>query len=99
MMVNLILSQPKSLEKSNFYLYRERDSDGHRRPPSVVKFINYDPCPAFVIIQILDGSRLRCLREDIFSTIENDQKTSINQLSAFFRRQVRKVGDGHKSLQ
>lgn len=32
-----------------------------------VRFITYDPCPAFVIVRTGPGRRIRCLREDLFA--------------------------------
>ena len=31
-----------------------------------VKFVKYDPCPAFAIIQVGTGQRMRCSRDDLF---------------------------------
>lgn len=91
MMIHLNLSQPQSFENGNVYLYRERGPDGHRRAPSVVKFVNYDPCPAFMIVYTLDGFRQRCLREDLFSICENDQQRKSINFSSLFRRHIAKV--------
>ena len=32
-----------------------------------VKFVSYTSCPAFVIVSNGSGTRLRCLREELFS--------------------------------
>jgi len=93
------ITRPLSFENGFTYLYQERDAVGQRKEISVVKFLEYDPCPAFVIVQILDGSRLRCLREDLFTSKENDHQTSSMQLSSFFHRHVNKVESGNKSHQ
>jgi len=90
------ITRPQSFENGNTYLYQERDAVGQRQELSDVKFLNYDPCPAFVIVQIMDGSRLRCLREDLFNSKENDHQTFSMQLSSFFRRHVKKVEAGIK---
>jgi len=93
------ITRPQSLEDGNTYLYQDRVAVGQRQEFSVVKFLDYDPCPAFVIVQKLDGSRLRCLREDLFTSKENDHQTSSLQLSSFFHRHVNKVESGNKSHQ
>jgi len=93
------ITRPQSLEDGNTYLYQDRVAVGQRQEFSVVKFLDYDPCPAFVIVQKLDGSRLRCLREDLFTSEENDHQTSSLQLSSFFHRHVNKVESGNKSHQ
>ena len=93
------ITRPLSFEDGNIYLYQDRDAVGQRKEISMVKFLDYDSCPAFVIVQILDGSRLRCLREDLFTPKENDHQTSSMQLSSFFHRHVNKVESGNKSHQ
>jgi hypothetical protein len=97
MIPKLQLTRPLSFENGFSYLYQERDAVGQRQEISVVKFLDYDPCPAFVIVQILDGSRLRCLREDLFTSKENDHQTSSMQLSSFYCRHVNKIEPGNKS--
>ena len=91
------LTRPFSLENGNTYLYQDRIAVGQRQEFSVVKFLDYDPCPAFVIVQKLDGSRLRCLRESLFTSNENDHQTSSLQLSSFFNRHLTKVDPANKS--
>ena len=91
------LTRPHSLENGNAYLYQDRDGVGQYQNFSVVKFLDYDPCPAFVIVQKLDGSRLRCLREGLFTSNENDHQTSSMQLASFFNRHLNKVNPGNKS--
>jgi len=99
MISKLHITRPLSFENGFIYLYQERDAVGQRQKISVVKFLDYDPCPAFAIVQLLDGSRLRCLREDLFTSKENDHQTSSMQLSSFFRRHINKVESGIKSHQ
>ncbi|MFC1923370.1 hypothetical protein ACFLY4_08775 [Chloroflexota bacterium] len=91
------LTRPHSLENGNTYLYQDRVVVGQHQEFSVVKFLDYDPCPAFVIVQKLDGSRLRCLREGLFTSNENDHQTFSMQLASFFNRQLNKVNPGNKS--
>jgi len=97
MIPKLQITRPPSFENGFSYLYQERDAVGQRQEISVVKFLDYDPCPAFMIVQILDGSRIRCLREDLFTSKENDHQTSSMQLSSFFRRHVNKIEPSNKS--
>ena len=97
MIPKIQITRPQSLENGKTYLYQDRVGVGQRQEFSVVKFLDYDPCPAFVIVQILDGSRLRCLREDLFISNENDHQTSSVQFGSFFNRHANKVETGHKS--
>lgn len=63
--------RPYTFERGKYYIFRERQLGSGRKAPSVVKFIAYDACPAWVIIQDSRGLKMRCLREDIFE-INND---------------------------
>lgn len=99
MIPNFQITRPLSLENGKIYLYQDRDAVGQRKEISMVKFLGYDSCPAFVIVQILDGSRLRCLREDLFISNENNQQASSMQLSSIFNRHLNKVESGNKSHQ
>ncbi|UCD97836.1 MAG: hypothetical protein JSV42_12815 [Chloroflexota bacterium] len=61
-----LIKRPYTFDRGNTYLYRDRDLNGKRGNPQLVKFAAYDPCPAFVIICLKDGKRLRCLRENLY---------------------------------
>jgi hypothetical protein len=94
--INLIfpetkLMRPKSLNNGGLYLYWARDVGGIRSHASVVKFQNYDACPAFVIIKKSDGSRTRCLREDLFRLGDRDQINTFQQFSPRIRAKSEKL--------
>ena len=72
------LLRPSTLIDGSEYILREprvydarhdaRHDAGHRAGFTLtpVKFIKYDPCPAFAIIQAGTGQRMRCCRDDLF---------------------------------
>ena len=68
MIVNIEFTRPDSFDNGKKYLFRERNYDGERRSIETVKFVDYTPCPAIVIIRIENGNRQRCLREDLFES-------------------------------
>lgn len=82
---------PYSLKAGKNYLLRERQLDSGRKVPSIVKFVAYDPCPAFVIIQDSRGLKIRCLREDIFEINNNLRHHPSNLKLLKNRRQTNKV--------
>ena len=86
--------RPHSLERGKVYLFRERELDGERRIPSIVKFVTHDPCPAIVIIRDFSGRKLRCLREDLFELRDDQRHQASMQLSSIFRRLTRKLKPG-----
>jgi len=77
--------RPQSFECGKDYLYRERQLDGVRRAPSIVKFIAYDPCPAMVIIRDFDDRKSRCLRDDLFELKEDHPQQISVQLPSIIR--------------
>jgi hypothetical protein len=68
MIVNIEFTRPDSFDNGRKYLFRERNCHGERRSIETVKFVDYTPCPAIVIIRIENGSIQRCLREDLFES-------------------------------
>lgn len=83
--------RPYSLEYGKVYFYREREFDGERKTPSIVKFVTYDPCPAIVIIRDFGGRRNRCLRDDLFELNEFQRQRNTLRLSLLFKRLTRKL--------
>lgn len=79
-------TRPEYFERGKVYLYREREVDGNRRAPSIVKFVTYDPCPAILIIRDFFGRKSRCLRDDLFELKEDQHQQSSMLLSSTFRR-------------
>jgi hypothetical protein len=63
---NIEFIRPQTLDTGEIYLYRERNYHGLRQTTTEVRFVNYTPCPAVVIIKHRNGSKQRCLREDLF---------------------------------
>jgi hypothetical protein len=86
--------RPYSLERGKVYLYRERELDGERRIPSIVKFVTHDPCPAIVIICDAGGRKTRCSRDDLFEMKEDQRQQASMQLSSIFRRQTNEIEFG-----
>ena len=68
------LLRPSTLIDGGEYILRERPAydgrhdAGHHAGFTLtpVKFLKYDPCPAFAIIQARTGQRMRCCRDDLF---------------------------------
>ena len=98
MILELQITRPQTFKNGNAYLRQDRNGGGQRQAISVVKFLNYDPCPAFVIVQIMDGSRLRCLREDLYAIRSKDHQTFTIQLTSLFRRYLKKIEMVHRAL-
>jgi hypothetical protein len=70
MTCNPVLTRPSTFTPDRDYLWLDRQvnavsltKEPVHRP---VRFVAYDPCPAFIIIRNGDGSRKRCLREDLY---------------------------------
>jgi hypothetical protein len=84
-------TRPQYFESGKVYLYREREVDGNRGAPSIVKFVTYDPCPAILIIRDFVGRSSRCLRDDLFELKEDQHQQSSMQLSSTFRRLTNKL--------
>jgi hypothetical protein len=66
MKIKFDLLRPATFEPGAAYLRIERPVQGDNAPVLPVWFVSYDPCPAFVIVQAGDGSRLRYPRDEIF---------------------------------
>ena len=87
MTTKIEFARPQSLDIGKIYLYRERNYEGERQTTTAVKFVNYSPCPAIVIIKLRNGSKQRCLREDLFEfrIVERYQAAWIVLISIFRR--------------
>lgn len=55
------LIRPKTLELGQPYLLVSDDGT----TPVVVSLVNYDPCPAFVIVRLPSGKKVRCARDRV----------------------------------
>jgi hypothetical protein len=53
------------------YLWRKKRG-GRLQTLVPVRFVDYDTCPAFVIVRTLAGERWRCPREDVLVRIIRD---------------------------
>lgn len=84
------MMRPKTLKAGEPYFYITRDVRGHPLVGCMVKFIDYDPCPAFVIIEQAAGSRIRCSRDDLFGIITKAFIAIGQQNSAQFLEDKRK---------
>ena len=56
-------ARPATFEDGQVYLRRPFRPG---LPPAYVRFVRYDPCPAFVWVCEEDGRRVRCPRDDLF---------------------------------
>lgn len=65
---NIAFIRPESFDNGKDYLFRERNNYGEQRSIKVVTFVDYTPCPAIVIVKFENGSKRRCLREDIYES-------------------------------
>ncbi len=63
-----ILTRPKTLDNGKEYYLRVRQANGSYPTYIPIKFIDYDPCPALVLITQGDGHIWRAAREDLFTT-------------------------------
>ncbi|MDX1435409.1 MAG: hypothetical protein R3335_01265 [Anaerolineales bacterium] len=61
------LIRPTTLKDGGRYLLREQLWECRRSAYRPVKFVQYDPCPAYVVVEDQCGRKRRCLREDIWS--------------------------------
>jgi len=84
-------TRPQSFKTDEIYFFRERNIDGNRQSPIVVRFLNYAPCPAIVIIDHPDGSKQRCLRGDLFELRVDNERLLLIKLLSLFRRYSAKV--------
>jgi hypothetical protein len=83
----IVFIRPQSLDSGEIYLFRERNYHGMRQTITTVKFVNYTPCPAIVIIKYMNGSKQRCLREDLFEfRITEGYQAAWIKLISLFRR-------------
>jgi hypothetical protein len=57
------IERPLTFKEGLQYLLRKGGAESGTTP---VRFLRYDPCPAFVIVTDSMGQVLRCPREDLF---------------------------------
>jgi hypothetical protein len=74
-------TRPISFTIGESYLYWERNIDGNQQTPTIVRFVDYTPCPAIVIIKNHDRRKQRCLRDDLFELTRNINPLILNNLS------------------
>ena len=59
-------NRPVTLVHRKVYLQQNRSRIDIHQSSSVVVFLSYTACPAFVIIQDESGLKIRCPRDDLF---------------------------------
>ncbi len=59
--------RPFTLVEGNTYLLRMQGSASPEATYFPVVFVNFDSCPAMVIVKNSEGHRFRCTRADLFS--------------------------------
>ncbi len=67
-----MLIRPATLAVQSNYLQRTVCGDGRRTRQTAVKFIKYDPCAAFAIVQDESGKTWRCPRDDLYTVAPFD---------------------------
>lgn len=63
MHISIAEKRPATFVKGGQYLWR---STLPSQETKVVRFIGYDPCPAFIIVLDSSGQKMRCPRDDVF---------------------------------
>jgi hypothetical protein len=63
----LVILRPGSFENNGKYLLRVCQNNENNPVYIPVKFINYDACPALVVVRDSDGIMWRIPRDDVFS--------------------------------
>ena len=63
----LAIIRPETLDNGGKYLLRTRHNTGHDPDYIPVRFVGYDPCPAWVVVRDGDGNLLRIPHEDVFT--------------------------------
>lgn len=84
MMPTIELIRPLTFIDGEKYLFVEHLPD---KDVKLVQFLNYDPCPAIIIVRASDGQVIRCLRDDLFSIKVNDRPSQPLQSSALLQRE------------
>jgi len=59
-------NRPKILVNRKIYFHRDKSRIDIHQGSSMVVFLSYTACPAFVIIQDESGQKIRCPRDDLF---------------------------------
>ena len=62
-------SRPSTLEVGGRYFLLDGGSKSHAQVPIPVRFADYDPCPAFVIVFTDRGQKRRCPRDELFAGV------------------------------
>lgn len=62
-----VLIRPHTLNIDNEYFLRFHQDKGQCPVYLPVRFVNYDPCPAMVVIRKGDGKLWKVPREDVFT--------------------------------
>lgn len=57
--------QPQTLIQGMNYLLSMGNPINPGHHTAIVEFVDYDPCPAIVIVRTSDGGKLRCQRSSL----------------------------------
>ena len=60
-------SRPSTLEVGGQYFLLDGRGKSRTQVPIPVRFADYDPCPAFVIVFTDRGQKRRCPRDELFA--------------------------------
>ena len=59
-------NRPETFVNRKIYFHRDKSRIDIHQGSSLVIFLSYTACPAFVIIQDESGRKIRCQRDDLF---------------------------------
>jgi len=62
-----VLTRPYTLDYGKEYYLQIHQDNGSYPSYLPVKFVNYDPCPAMIVVSKGDGQLWKVPREDIFT--------------------------------
>jgi hypothetical protein len=68
-----LLIRPLTLEEDQPYVLRVPQTPGCEPVYLPVRFISYQPCPALIIVKLIQGDRSACIvpRDDLFIDMNN----------------------------
>jgi hypothetical protein len=86
MTTEYILDRPVSFYSDKRYLYWMPSLNNHQVDPSIVRFSSYTASPAFVIVEIVSGQRIRCPRDDLFEINAEEVASSATRINPLIER-------------
>ena len=65
------LTRPPTLRTDGRYFLANSCAGSPSKTLTPIRFVKYDPCPAFVIIETQDGTRCRWPRDDVRRALDS----------------------------